>query len=115
GRSLLPQRLAEHGPVRLRQHRLDMTRVLQHEAFCLEAVVDDGGWRVAKERIGARRIANRLLDLGPCRRQLLFGIKPDTHVELAPGRYRRRPVAAGDLADIEVDGMMMVVEPGILM
>src|SRR6266852_5144626 len=105
GRDLL-QRLAEDATVRATEQRHRLLAVPKHVTLRLEAVIDDLRRVVGEEAVGARRVADHRFDLSLRRRDVLAGIDGDADIEDAPGGHARRPVAAGDLADIEIDRML---------
>ena len=89
--------------------------VAQHVTLGLEAVIDDLGRVVREEAVASRGVADRRLDLALGLRHVLTGIDRDADVEGAPGRHARRPVAAGDAADVEIDRMLHGVERRVLL
>ena len=87
-----------------------MLVVLEHVGFGLEAFPAHGRQVVAEERIVGRGLADRVLHFLAALLQRLGRQHAHAHVECAPGRDRARPVAAGDLADVEVHRVVMVAE-----
>src|SRR5215211_3541790 len=96
--------------VRLRKHALGVGTGLQHVAFGEEAVEGDPRRVVGEEPVLTGEGRHRLLDLARGIAGADARIDRDAAVEPAPGRHRGGPVAARDLADVEVDWMRVVGE-----
>ena len=68
------------------------------------------GGLLAKKRSSRAKADDRLLDLARGVGRVHAGIDRDAAIEPAPGRHRGGPVAALDLADVEVDRVRIVGE-----
>ena len=94
----------EHRLVRRAERRHRVLAVVEHVAIGQEAVPHEFGRRVGEERVVRRRAPHRRLDLRLRRGDVLARQDGDAAIEVAPGGHARRPVPAGDPAQIEVDG-----------
>ena len=113
GQDGLARLLAVHTPVRGAHGGLELGARLQHVVVGLEAVPDHSRRIVGQERVlpGRRHhhAAQLLAEVGE-RHARQHG---DAAVDLAPGGRRARPVAAGDLAGVELDRVGDAAEPGV--
>jgi hypothetical protein len=92
------------------ERRFGFRRVLQHVAVCLQAVVADLRRVLGKERMRARCVRDAGFDLAARVRQVLVEWNADAYVERTPRWNARRPIAADDLADVQVQRVMHVSE-----
>ncbi len=108
------QRGAVGGDVRLRQGDFGVGPLLQYVSLREEAVPFDRWRRIGQVGVAACGGHHGVLDL-PCRLGCgNAGVDGDPAVDGAPGRHGRGPVAARDLADIEVDGVVERFEVAVL-
>src|SRR5215472_6229510 len=107
--------LAEDPAVAVLEQRLGLGPAFEHVTLGLEAVIMDLRRVVGEEAVLARRLGDRPLDLPAHLGQIHAGKEADAHIEGAPGRHARGPVAADDLADHEVDGMVVAGEGRVLL
>ena len=96
-------------PVTRAQRVFRVTARLQDITFSVKARIGHLRRPAAEPGI-RRRVSQAIIDLRAGLVGRDAGIDGRAHVEFAPGRHRRRPVPAFDLADIEVDGMLQVFE-----
>src|ERR1700733_10058986 len=96
--------------MRLAQYPFGVRARLQHIAFREKAVEGDLRRVVGQKSILAGKGFDRLFDLATRFLGGDAGIKRNAAIDTAPGRNRRGPVAAFDLADIQIDRMRLVLE-----
>jgi hypothetical protein len=111
------QRRADRGLMRAAEHGLGFAAGLQHIALRPEAVESHLRRVVGEEGVAARGGADAILDALGRLLRADAGIEPDAAIDPAPARHRGGPVAALDLADVQVDRMGLILEmlaPGLL-
>src|SRR5206468_7966820 len=101
---------SEYRFVRLSKDAARLLVVPEHEWLSLKAFPADGRRVVTEKRIVGGGTANYVFDFLPALLESLRRQHTHAHVVGARGGHRARPVAASDLADIEVHRVMVIAE-----